>query len=157
MGVSGRGAGGGGLTGGLTAAHRSRHNLQASLQRFQDLGLGTLRMPPQQRIQSLQLAGWGSTRAMSGLPLLGDAGSGGGGSFLEGPGDEDPVDLFAVQRLALEQGARQYVELLEIGIEELAGAHRAVGHDTLDLGIDEDGGLFAVVLGPRDLAPEEDV
>src|SRR5437660_459333 len=50
------------------------------------------------------------------------AGSGGGGSFLEGPGDEDPVDLFAVQRLALEQGPGKYVELLEIGIEELAGA-----------------------------------
>src|SRR2546426_4108796 len=85
------------------------------------------------------------------------AGSGGGGSFLEGPGDQDPVDLFAVQRLALEQGPGKYVELLEIGIEELAGARRAVGHDTLDLGIDEDGRLLAVVLGSRDLATEKDV
>src|SRR3989442_15560662 len=114
-------------------------------------------MPPQQLIQSLQLAGWGSTGAMSGLPLLGDAGSGGRGSFLEGPGDEDAVDLLAVQGLALEQGPGKYVELLEIGIEELAGARRTVGHDALDLGVDEDGRLFAVILGPRDLAPEEDV
>src|SRR5713226_330082 len=94
---------------------------------------------------------------MSGPPLLSDAGSGGGGSFLEGPRDQDPVDLLAVQGLALEEGPGKYVELLEIGLEELAGAHRAVGHDALDLGVDEDGRLFAVVLGPRDLAPEEDV
>src|SRR5712691_11469245 len=98
---------------------------------------------------------WGSTGAMSGPPLLSDARSGGG--FLEGPCDQDPVDLFAVQSLALEQGTRQYVELLEIGLEELAGAHRAVRDDALDLGVDEDGRLFAVVLGSRDLAAEEDM
>ena len=43
----------------LTGHRRSRHNLQVSLQVLQDLGLGTLRIPPKQLIQSLQLAGWG--------------------------------------------------------------------------------------------------
>src|SRR5438093_1235440 len=77
------------------------------------------------------------------------AGSGGGGSFLEGPGDQDPVDLFAVQRLALEQGPGKYVGLLGIGIEELAGGRRAVGPDALDSGADGDAGLFGGVLGRR--------
>ena len=72
--------------------------------------------------------------------------SGGRRSFLERPGEEHPVDFFPVERLALEQGPGKYVELLEIGVEELAGARRAVGHDALDLGVDEDGRLFAVIL-----------
>src|SRR5712692_10514657 len=100
---------------------------------------------------------WGSTGAMSRPPLLSDARSGGGGGFLEGSRDQDPVDLLAVQSLALEQGAREYVELLEIGLEELAGAHGAVRDDALDLGVDEDGRLFTVVLRSRDLAAEEDM
>src|SRR5712691_8781478 len=94
---------------------------------------------------------------MSGPPLLSDARSGGGGGFLEGPCDQDPVDLLAVQSLALEQGSGQYMELLEIGLEELAGAHRTVRDDALDLGVDEDGRLFAVVLRSRNLAAEEDM
>src|SRR5712692_8202803 len=86
-----------------------------------------------------------------------DLGSGGGGGFLEGPRDQDPVDLLAVQSLALKQGPGKYMELLEIGLEELAGAHRTVRDNALDLGVDEDGRLFAVVLGSRDLAAEEDM
>src|SRR2546426_11708804 len=54
------------------------------------------------------------------------AGSGGGGGLLEGPGGQEPVDLFAVPRLPLAQGPGQYLERLEIGLEVLAGGRPPV-------------------------------
>src|SRR5438093_1959806 len=84
-------------------------------------------------------------------PLRGSAG------FLERTGAEDPGDLLAVEGLALEQRARQRVELLDVLLENLLGAGRALHHDALDLGVDDQRGVLAVVLRARDLAPEEDV
>src|SRR3989442_11502818 len=54
------------------------------------------------------------------------AGSGGGGSFPEGPGGQGPGDLFPLPRLPPEQGPGQYLGVLQIGIEGLAGARRPV-------------------------------
>src|SRR2546425_42264 len=84
-------------------------------------------------------------------PLRGRAG------LLEGAGTENASDLLAVEGLALEQGTGQSVKLLDVLLENLPGATRAFHHDPLDLGVDEKGGLFAVVLLPGHLAAEEDV
>src|SRR6266508_1852893 len=83
--------------------------------------------------------------------------SGGSRGFLERPREQHPVDVLAVERLALEEGEGQQVKILEIRLEELARARRAVRHDALDLGVDEDGRLFTVVLGARHLAAQKDV
>src|SRR2546428_988823 len=72
-------------------------------------------------------------------------------------GSEDPGDLFAVERFALEQRARQRVELFEVLFEDLPRALRAVADNTLDLHVDLERGLLAVVLLPGDFAAEEDV
>src|SRR5882672_1471310 len=84
-------------------------------------------------------------------PLRGRAG------LLEGAGTENASDLLAVEGLALEQSTGQRVKLLDVLLENLPGATRAFHHDPLDLGVDEEGGLFAVVLLPDHLAAEEDV
>src|SRR2546422_9542991 len=73
-------------------------------------------------------------------PLRGRAG------LLEGAGTENASDLLAVEGLALEQGTGQSVKVLDVLLEDLPGATRAFHHDPLDLGGDEKGGLFAVVL-----------
>src|SRR5260370_5496200 len=44
------------------------------------------------------------------------------GRLVERGDPEDPRDLLAVQRLALEEGAGQGVELLEIRLDHVAGA-----------------------------------
>src|SRR5215813_2127761 len=49
--------------------------------------------------------------------------------FLEGAGAENAGDLLTVEGLALEQGARQRVELLDVVLEDLLGAARGVHHD----------------------------
>jgi len=60
-------------------------------------------------------------------PYAGDAASGRAGA-------EDAGDLLTVEGLALEQGARQRVELLDVVLEDLLGAARGVHHDPFDLG-----------------------
>src|SRR5262249_24214315 len=90
-------------------------------------------------------------------PGGGETRSGGSGSFLEWPGGQDAVDLLAVQRLALEQGPGQRMELFQVRVEELLRPRRGIHHDALDLGVDDDRRLLAVVLGTGDLATEEDV
>src|SRR5262245_25195817 len=77
--------------------------------------------------------------------------------FLEGAGAENAGDLLTVEGLALEQGARKRVELLDIVLEDLLGAARALHDDPLDLAVDQQGSLLAVVLLPGHLAAEEDV
>src|SRR5438309_9446791 len=72
-------------------------------------------------------------------------------------GSEDPGDFLAVERFALEQRARQRVELFEVLFEDLPRALRAVADDALDLHVDLERGLLAVVLLPRDFPPEENV
>src|SRR5215510_2411515 len=72
--------------------------------------------------------------------------------FLEGPGAENAGDLLTVEGLALEQGARQRVELLDVVLENLLGPARGVHHDPLDLAVDQEGRLLAVVLLPGHLA-----
>src|SRR5262249_35399602 len=90
-------------------------------------------------------------------PGDGETGSGGSGGFLERPGGQDAVDLLAVQRLALEQGPGQRMELFQVRVEELLRPRRGLHHDALDFGVDEDRRLLAVVLGTRYLATEKDV
>src|SRR3989441_6688400 len=80
-----------------------------------------------------------------------------GRSFLEGPGTEDARDLLAVEWLALEEGTGEGVELLDVLVEDLARPDRGLEHDALDLGVDHERRLLAVVLGSSHLAPEEDV
>src|ERR1700730_18826723 len=70
---------------------------------------------------------------------------------------QDPGDLLAGQRLALEEGTGERVELLEVGLDHVTGARGALDHDPLDLGVDQDRGLLAEVLGSGHLAAEEDV
>src|SRR5882762_6361585 len=83
--------------------------------------------------------------------------SGRGGSFGERARAEDPRDLLGVQRLALEQRAGERVQLLDVLLEDLPRAGGALDDDPLDLAVDGERGLLAVVLGARDLATEEDV
>src|SRR2546425_9013306 len=78
-------------------------------------------------------------------------------SFLERPRAEDARDLLAVEGLALEQRAGEGVQLLDVLLDDLAGAGGALHHDPRDLGGDDERGLLAVVLRTRHLAPEEDV
>src|SRR5436309_15342980 len=84
-------------------------------------------------------------------PLRGRAG------LLEGAGAQDAGDLLAVEGLPLEQRARQRVKLLDVLLEDLLGAARRLHHDPLDLGVDEEGGVLAVIVRPGDLAAEKDV
>src|SRR5207247_7668967 len=70
---------------------------------------------------------------------------------------QDALDLLGVERLALEQRARERVQLLDVLLEDLPGARRAFEHDALDLTVDGERRLLAVVLRARDLAAEEDV
>src|SRR5207245_1248075 len=70
---------------------------------------------------------------------------------------EDQGDLFAVERFALEQRARQRMELFEVLFENHPRAMRAVADDALELHVDLERGLLAVVLMPRDFPPEENV
>src|SRR5438034_8270302 len=79
------------------------------------------------------------------------------GRFGEWPRAQDARDLLGVQRLALEQGARERVQLLDVFLEDLPRARRAFEHDALDLAVDGEGGLLAGILRARDLATEEDV
>src|SRR5215510_4140254 len=72
-------------------------------------------------------------------------------------GSEDQGDLFAVERFALEQRARQRMELFEVLFEDHSRTMRAVADDALDLPVDLACGLLAVVLMPRDFPPEENV
>src|SRR5207237_709427 len=67
---------------------------------------------------------------------------------------EEQGDLFAVERFALEQRARQRMELFEVLFEDHPRAMRAVADDALDLHVDLERGLLAVVLVPRDFPPE---
>src|SRR5215470_2340677 len=96
-------------------------------------------------------------RGTSHEPARGGPGSGRRGSALERRYPKDPRDLLAVQRFALQEGAGERVELLDVRLDHVARPGGAVHHNALDLGVDEDGGLFAEVLGARDLAAEEDV
>src|SRR5215510_14049758 len=77
--------------------------------------------------------------------------------FLEGAGAENAGDLLTVEGLALEHGARQRVELLDVVLEDLLGAARGVHHDPFDLAVDQQGRLLAIVLLSGLLAAQEDV
>src|SRR5256884_4087529 len=79
------------------------------------------------------------------------------GRFGERPRAQDARDLLGVERLALEQRARERVQLLDVLLEDLPGARRAFEHDALDLTVDGERRLLAVVLRARDLPAEEDV
>src|ERR1051325_9690279 len=95
-----------------------------------------------------------------GTPRLARASRGdlcGCGSFAERPRAQDARDLFAVERLALQQRAREGVQLLDVVHQDLPRAARAVEDDALDLRVDEERGVLAVVLLARDLAAAEDV
>src|SRR5215470_1915515 len=50
----------------------------------------------------------------------------------EGLRGENAVDLLAVQRLALEEGPGQHVELLQVGVEQILGTRGRIHHDPLD-------------------------
>src|SRR5688572_22438922 len=78
-------------------------------------------------------------------------------SLLERTGPQDARDLLAVERLPLEQRGGERVQLLQVGLDHVPGPRRALQHDALDLGVDQDRGVLAVVLGPRHLPTEEDV
>src|SRR5207253_589840 len=80
-----------------------------------------------------------------------------GGRFLERGGPQDAGDLLGVEGLALEEGAGQRVQLLDVALDDLLGPRGAVHHDALDLGVDGQRGVLAVVLLARHLAAEEDV
>src|SRR5438309_65562 len=80
-----------------------------------------------------------------------------GSGFLEGPGAEDARDLLAVERLALEERAGKRVELLDVLVDDLAGPDGGLEHDALDLRVDHERRVLAVVLGSSHFAPEEDV
>ena len=93
----------------------------------------------------------GSMGHRAAAPLRGRAG------FLKGTGAQDAGDLLTVEGLPLEQGARQRVQLLDVVLEDLLGTARGLQDDPLDLRVDDEGGVFAVVFRPSDLAAEEDV
>src|SRR5437667_5290976 len=95
--------------------------------------------------------------APSGGPYRGPPCSSRRGSFGERARAEDPRDLLGVQRLALEQRAGERVQLLDVLLEDLPRAGGALDDDPLDLAVDGERGLLAVVLGARDLAAQEDV
>src|SRR5690349_11986819 len=81
----------------------------------------------------------------------------GGGCLGERSRAQDARDLLGIERLALEQGAGERVQLFDVLLEDLPGARGAVDHDALDLAVDGQRGLLAVVLLTRDFAAEEDV
>src|SRR5258705_2564422 len=56
------------------------------------------------------------------------------GRLVERGDPEDPRDLLAVERLALEEGAGEGVELLGIGLDHVAGSPGAIGNDPDRLG-----------------------
>src|SRR5260370_26653953 len=66
------------------------------------------------------------------------------GRLVERGDPEDPRDLLAVQRLALEEGAGQGVELLEIRLDHVAGAPGPLGPHPLHLGGYHDRRLLSV-------------
>src|SRR2546427_7083187 len=103
---------------------------------------------PLPRETPARMAGWAKP---SREPLRGRDG------LLEGTGAQDASDLLAVEGLPLEQGTRQGVKLLDVLLEDMLGAARALHHDPLDLGVDDERGVLAVIFRPRDLAAEEDV
>src|SRR5262245_8553943 len=72
-------------------------------------------------------------------------------------GPKDARDLLAVKGLTLEERTGQGVELVDIVFEDLAGSSRAVDDDLLDLAVDHDGRVLAVVLLARHFPAEEDV
>src|SRR5688572_10007703 len=79
------------------------------------------------------------------------------GGLLEGAGPKDARDLLAVERLALEQGPRESVQLVDVVLQDLSRAVGAVEDDLLDLTIDGERGVLAIVLRARHLPSEEDV
>src|SRR5262245_8573671 len=83
--------------------------------------------------------------------------SGWGWRSLQWRHPEKPRDLLAVERLALQERARQRVQLHQVGLDHLAGPGSTVGDDALDLRVDQDRGVLTVVLGARHFPPEEDV
>src|SRR5207248_5985898 len=89
--------------------------------------------------------------APSGGPYRGPPCSSRRGSFGERARAEDPRDLLGVQRLALEQRAGERVQLLDVFLEDLPRAGGALDDDPLDLAVDGERGLLAVVLGAGDL------
>src|SRR4029453_18314523 len=84
-------------------------------------------------------------------------GLGRSGCLGERLGPEDAGDLLGVERLALQKGSGQRVKLLDVLLEDLLGPRGAVHDDPLDLAVDGQRGLLAVVLGPRHFPAEEDV
>src|SRR5215475_9120474 len=76
---------------------------------------------------------------------------------LERRGAQDPGDLLGVERFPLEERAGQRVQLLDVVLQDLLGPRGAVEDDALDLGVDGQRGVLAVVLLARHLAAEEDV
>src|SRR3989442_3319595 len=59
-------------------------------------------------------------------------------SFLKRPRAEDARDLLAVEGLALEQRAGEGVQLLDVLLDDLAGAGGALHHDPRDLRVDDE-------------------
>src|SRR5262249_56388706 len=84
-------------------------------------------------------------------------GSGWGWRSLQWRHSEKPRDLLAVERLALQERARQRVQLHQVSLDHLAGPGSTVRDDALDLRVDEDRCVLAVVLGTRHFPPEEDM
>src|SRR2546427_8071628 len=72
---------------------------------------------------------WGGWGAISGPPIS----LGGGGRFGERPSAQDARDLLGVERLALEQRARERGQLLDVLLEGLPGARRAFEPDARGL------------------------
>src|SRR5262249_1587859 len=79
------------------------------------------------------------------------------GRFGERSRAQDPRDLFGVQRLTLEERPCQRVQLLDVFLENLPRSCRALDDDPLDLAVDRERRLLAVVLLTRHLAAQEDV
>src|SRR6185503_20404762 len=96
------------------------------------------------------------TPASSALTPRGTAGLRRRGSLGERLGAEDARDLLGVERFPLEEGPGQRVELLDVLLDDLLGPPRALDDDALDLTVDRQRGVLAVVLGARHLATEED-
>src|SRR5262245_21915166 len=95
-------------------------------------------------------------RAASGAMVLNRGGRRGRG-VLERARPEDAGDLLTVERLALQEGPGQRVELVDVVGEDLARAVGALEYNLLDLAVDQERRVLAVVLGARHLATEEDV
>src|SRR5262245_58060687 len=85
------------------------------------------------------------------------AGSDRSRGLLERPRAQDPRDLLAVERLTLEQRAGERVELLDVLFEDRPGPRGALEHQALDLAVDGQRRVLAVVLLTGHLAAEEDV